>query len=245
MTGPGHSLRAAMLAGCVFALAPSAMAENTAPKPVAAAFSAPVGPVILTRELRRAIGRSKQIVTRRSYEIRFVREGEGWRVNGTLISSEVDAPAELAELAALEKARKDEGLFPLMLDAQGLIVVQGAQGDADSAGKARLVANKAVEKINMSSADQVVAKQMIQRIAAQSQSSGSNWPIDLFRPSVEPSVDVRAIPLPDGKQGRVTVTMRGRPDHTGQLRQLDRSVLTEIDGTSRLSVETWSMTGGD
>jgi hypothetical protein len=243
MSGLGNGLRAALLAGCALALASSASAESVAQAPPVAAFAAPAGPIVLTRELRRTIGRNKQIVTRRSYEIRFVPEGGGWRVDGTLISSEVEAPAELAELAALEKARKDVGLFPLTLDSQGLIVAQRAPTDAVATDKARIVANKAVEKIDMTSTDKTVAKQMIQTIATQSQASGGNWPVDLFRPPVEPVIDVRNIPLPGGNQGRVTVTMRARPASTGGLRQLDRRVLTEIDGTSRLSEETWSMSG--
>jgi hypothetical protein len=105
------------------------------------------------------------------------------------------------------------------------------------------VANRAVEKIDMTSADKTVAKQMIQTIATQSQASGGNWPVDLFRPPAEPVVDVRNIPLPGGNHGRVTVTMRARPNSNNEFWQLDRSVLTEIGDTSRLSEETWSMTG--
>lgn len=243
MSGPASTLRAALLLGCAFALAAPASAESLSRTPVVTEFSAPAGPLILTRELRRAIGRDKQIVTRRSYEIRFVREGEGWRVDGTLISSEVDAPAELAELAALEKARKDAGLFPLMLDAQGLIIAQHVPTDVAATDKARVAASQAVEKIAMTSSDKTLAKQMIQKIATQSQASGGNWPVDLFRPPVDPVVDVREIPLPDGNQGRVTVTMQARPDSGGRLRQFDRRVLTEIGGTSRLSEETWYMSG--
>lgn len=243
MSGLGNDLRAALLAGCAFALASSASAGSVAQAPTVAAFTAPAGPIVLTRELRRTIGRSKQIVTRRSYEIRFVPEGNGWRVDGTLISSEVEAPPEIAELAALEKTRKDVGLFPLTLDSQGMIVAQRAPTDAVTTDKARIAANKAVEKINMTSTDKTVAKQMIQTIATQSQASGGNWPVDLFRPPAEPVIDVRNIPLPGGNQGRVTVTMQARPNSADGLRQVDRRVLTEIGGTSRLSEETWSMTG--
>ncbi|MFM6829538.1 MAG: hypothetical protein ACKOVA_04255 [Novosphingobium sp.] len=243
MTGAGRSLRNVLLFGSAIALATTASAERPISAAPLTAFSAPKGPVILTRELRRAVGRSHQIITRRSYEIRFVREGSGWRVDGTLIGSEVEAPEGLAELAALEKARKDDGLFPLTLDSQGLIVAQRAPNDAVTADKARVAASAAVEKINMATADKAVARQMIQRIATQSQAAGGNWPVDLFRPPVEPVSDVREVPLPGGKQGRVTVTMQASAGFDGQLRQLDRRVLTEIDGTSRLSTETWSMTG--
>ena len=241
MTAATSRLRHALLLGSAMALTPLPAISAPAAASDASAFTPPEGPLILTRELRRALGRSNQIVTRRSYEIRFVPDGPGWRVEGKLVGSEVDAPAELAALAALEKARKDEGLFPLKLDAQGRIVEQRAPSDAAAAAKARNLASDTVEKIDMASADKAVAKQMIQRIAAQSQGAPGSWPADLFRPAEKARVDVRELPLPDGKQGRVTVTMQASPNDSGQLRKLDRHILTEIDGTSRLSVESWSM----
>lgn len=244
MTASYRRFRNALLLGSAFALLPVPLLVAPAVAEDAAGFVAPEGPLILTRELRRALGRTKELITRRSYEIRFVRSGTGWRVDGQLVGSEVEAPAELAALAALEKARKDDGLFPILLDARGMIVDQHGASDTASALKARDLARDTVEKVGMSSADKAVATQMIQRIAAQSQGSGGTWPVNLFRPAGKPQVDVRELPLPDGRQGRVTVTMESSPDDQGQLRQFDRRILTEIDGTSRLSVETWSMSVG-
>ncbi|MCW1401406.1 hypothetical protein OKA06_03315 [Novosphingobium sp. MW5] len=241
MTAAERRLRKALLLGSALALAPLPVLHAPAVASDARTFTPPEGPLILTRELRRALGRTAEIITRRSYEIRFVPDGAGWRVDGKLVDSEVDAPAELAALAALEKARKDDGLFPLKLDAQGRIVEQRAPSDAAATLKARELANQTVEKIDMVSADKTVAKQMIQRIAAQSQGAPGSWPVDLFRPAERSRVDVREIPLPDGKQGRITVTMQASPNESGQLKQLDRRIVTEIDGTSRLSVESWSM----
>lgn len=231
---------AALLAGAVAVMPvvlPSAQAAG------AASFEAPDGKLVLTRELRRTIAPGKDIVSRRSYEIRFVRDGAGWRVEGTLAKAEVEAPAELAMLAQLEKARKDEGLFPLRLDQQGMIIAQNGATDAATAQAARSTVTTTVEKIDMSSSDKVVAAQMVQRIATQSSAVGGNWPADLFRPLAATREQVREVPLPGGRQGRVTVTMKASPDPRGLLDQFERRVMTELDGTQRFSQETWRLTG--
>jgi hypothetical protein len=233
--------RFALLFGSALALLPAA-SQATAGKGVAwNGFSAPEHPVILTRELRRVMAPGLEIVSRRSYELRFLRQGNGWQVDGSLVETEVDAPAGLAPLVALEKARKDEGLFPLHLNNEGLIVSQPGADDAIAAGKARTVVSSSVEKLDMSGTDKAIAAQMVQRISAQSRVVGGNWPVDLFRPVAGPRTRVQDVQLPGGKQGKVTVTVQANPDQRGLLEQFERRVLTELDGTSRLSLETWRM----
>ncbi len=235
---------AALLAGTMV-LAPFALPNAPALCATAAGFDAPDGTLILTRELRRSLAPGKDIVSRRSYQIHFVREGSGWRVEGTLAKTEVEAPEELAMLAVLEKARKDEGLFPLSLDEQGMIIAQRGASDSTTAQTARSSVLATVEKIGMSGSDEAVATNLVQRIASQSSAVGGNWPTDLFRPSATARKQVREVPLPDGKQGRVTVTMKAEPDPRGFLDQFERQVMTELDGTVRLSRETWRLASAD
>ncbi|MFM5931314.1 MAG: hypothetical protein ACKOPQ_10430 [Novosphingobium sp.] len=231
-------LGSAMAVGSVNAATPPADDASVETR----AFEAPDGTMILTRELRRIIVPGKEVVTRRSYTIRFIREGAGWRVEGTLANTEVEAPAELAMLASLEKARKDDGLFPLRLDSHGMIVSQQGARDLASAQQAQTVVTNSVKAIPMPDQDKAVAAQMVSRIAAQSGAIGGNWPTDLFRPKGGPRKQVREVPLPDGRQGRVTVTMQANPDSRGLMEHFERSVLTELGGTSRLSQETWRLT---
>ncbi|PLK27242.1 hypothetical protein [Novosphingobium sp. TH158] len=231
-----------LLAG---ALSPVLSGPAAAKGMVQSAFAAPSSPVMLTRELRKVIAPGVEIVSRRSYELRFVREGEGWRVDGTLVVTEVEAPAELAPLAAIEKARKDDGLFPLRLNAQGYIVAQAPAADLPAAEKAKDLVNSSVEKIAMPREHRSVATQMVQRIVTQSRVVGPNWPADLFRPGSDQQTHVQEVPLPDGRQGKVTVTLQASQASGGLLDRFERRVLTELDGTRRLSLETWRMVARD
>jgi hypothetical protein len=205
-------------------------------------FSAPDGSLVLTRELRRELSRGKQLVTRRNYRIAFVRDGDGWRVDGELIDCQVDAPPELDALAQIEKARPDVGLFPLYLDSSGRIVEQrGSRADAASTTEARAVVSKAVAGIAMAPQDRAIASTMVQRIAAQSHSSGGRWPEDLFRPASGHRSEVRNMALPDGSEGRITVTTDAAGSGDGMLDHFERNVVTELGGTRRESMEVFRL----
>lgn len=205
-------------------------------------FSAPDGSLVLTRELHRDLSRGKQLVTRRNYRITFVREGDGWRVDGELIDCQVDAPPELDALAQLEKARPDSGLFPLYLDQSGKIVEQhGSHGDASSVMQARTVVNRTVAGIAMEPQERSIASAMVQRISTQGQSSGGKWPEDLFRPASGHRSEVRNMALPDGSEGRITVTIDAAGSSDGILDHFERNIVTELSGTRRESREVFRL----
>jgi len=239
------TVRRALLAGSALALAVGTLGIMPE-RAVAArsAFVAPDRPLILTRELRRELHDGKEVVSRRSYEIRFVPEGEGWRVDGVLVASEVEAPPALATLAALERVRKDDGLFPLRLDRQGMILASsGPGGDAPAAiATARSFAGAAIASNAALGADgQVAAKAMLGELSARTQAAGNGWPADLFRPSAGRSSRVERLPLPDGSEGRVTVTTLAEDAASGLLGTLRREVVTELGGTRRASRETFTL----
>lgn len=205
-------------------------------------FSAPDGSLVLTRELRRELARGKLLVTRRNYRIAFVRQDDGWRVDGELIDCQVDAPPELEALAQLEKARPDLGLFPLYLDSSGKIVEQhGSRTDATTSSKVRTIVNHSVDGIAMAPQDRAIAATMVQRIAAQGQSSGGKWPVDLFRPASGHRSEVRNMALPDGSEGRIIVTIDAIGHGDGILDHFERNVVTELGGTRRESVEVFRL----
>jgi hypothetical protein len=123
------------------AAAPAAMAET-------AAFSPPEGPVTLTRTVRRALPDGKEVVATRSYELRITRDDKGpnggYRVEGRLLSADVQAPPSLEALAAIERKRSDDGLFPFRLDARGLIAAPLAPGNSASREAAGEAARRAI-----------------------------------------------------------------------------------------------------
>ncbi len=187
-------LRPALLLSGMIAL-PASFAVNPATASaghsgLAASFEAGT-PLILTRELRRVLAGGAAIVSRRSYRIAFVREGQGWRVDGAQVASEVEAPPQLAALAALEQARKDDGLFPLYLDENGLIVAQSGSSDQVAAGKAQTLVFGTIKQLALATAETNTAAEMTDKIVTQHRSVGGNWPADLFRPALARQPQVR------------------------------------------------------
>lgn len=232
------NLRSALLVGAATMLPvsqPAVAASDTA------SFVAPESPVVLTRELRRSLVDGKEVVSRRRYELRFVREGNGWRVDGTLVGSEVDAPPELAPLAEIEKQRPDNGLFPLRLDERGMIVAQQGAQDLAHASTARQAFDNAVERVGFAPSTRVAVGDMAGRIVAVGRAIGGNWPTDLFHPLAVSDSQVREMALPGGKIGRIVVAVDTRRNDRGMLAQFRRMVTTELDGTSRASMETWTV----
>lgn len=205
-------------------------------------FSAPDGSLILTRELRRELSRGKLLVTRRNYKIAFVREGDGWRVDGELIDCQVDAPPELEALAQIEKSRPDIGLFPLRLDQTGRIVEQhGSRTDSATTEKVYGIVGQTINKIAMEPQDRAVASNMVQRISVQGQGASGNWPVDLFHPASGHRSEVRNMAMPDGSEGRITVTIDAAGGGDGVLDHFERNVVTELGGTRRQSIEVFRL----
>lgn len=242
MTRQVWKLGSALLMGGVAAV-PVAANSDPAPAQLAAQslFTAPSGALVLVREVHRALARGQELVTRRSYAVRFVRDGEGWLVEGDLIASEIDAPPELAALAQIEKGRRDEGLFPLRLDRHGMIIDQQGARDPAAGIQARTMIDDTIAKLPLRAGDQAVAAGMVNRIASQSAATGGTWPVDLFRPSTANSTESRSVPLPDGSAGTVTVTINSERASDGLLASFQRQIVTELGGTRRESREIFRL----
>lgn len=225
------SAMAASLAG----VAAPALAAHHAP-----GWTAPAEDMVLTREVRHALADGKEVVGRRSYRLTFARDGDGWRVDGTLVDAQVEAPAQLAALAALEKARKDEGLFPIRLDRAGMIVAQGNPADAAVAGdRAKALVTGSLGALG--TADRSLAGDMVARISAEARAKGVNWPQDLFNPATGQQSQVRTMALPDGREGRITMTRVAETGHGATLHKLERDVVTELSGTRRVNREIFTL----
>lgn len=242
MTRQVWKLGSALLMGGVAAV-PVTANSDPAPSELAAQalFTAPSGTLMLVREVHRALARGQELVTRRSYAVRFVRDGEGWLVEGDLIASEIDAPPELAALAQIEKGRRDQGLFPLRLNSQGIIIDQQGSSDPAANTQARAMVDGTLAKIPLRAGDQAVAAGMVNRIASQSAATGGTWPLDLFRPATANSTESRTVPLPDGSAGTVTVTINCERADDGLLASFQRQIVTELGGTRRESREIFRL----
>lgn len=234
---PTRSALAALLAGA--ALWPAAPAAGGVPWSRShKGFAAPAGPVVLVREWRRALADGAVIVSRRRYEVRFVADGEGYRVEGRQIGAEVEAPARLAGLARIEQARQDDGMFPMRIDAIGMIVALSEQGEEEARRDAGRLVGTMLSSLPEGSDERREAEQFLSRWAAQG--FAGRWPADLFHPAPGQRRDAREIPLGDGVSGSVEVMVDASCDGPGgMLARFERTVVTRAAGQQRATSEVW------
>ena len=203
-------------------------------------FAPPATQLLLTRTLHRPLPGGKAIVTRRSYAVRFIREGAGYRVEGQLVSAQVDAPPALAALAEIERTRPDNGLFPIQLDDQGRIVGGGSLLDTGALDRAAVVAAEAIGGSGLPALDMLQAQAFVKQL--RNRAPRTQWPTDVFHPATGKRSETRVVPLPGGEQGNVTIEIEGRGrGQGGQLALLDRVVTTDLAGDTRVTREQWQL----
>lgn len=232
-----RALGAALVALAV----PASIAAAPAAEAQSPAFRAPRGPLVLTREVRRTLADGQQLVVRRRYLVNIEPAGGGFTVTGDLAGVEVEAPAAMADLAAVERQRPDLGLFPLQLDAAGLIVGRPAPAENVDAARARTAMTAYLARTDLTPAERSAAQTMAAKLQAQGQAAGNAWPADLFRPAPGKRSEDRELTLPDGRSGHVTVTVEASDSADGLLAAMERRVVTRLDGTERLSLEKWTL----
>jgi hypothetical protein len=197
--------------------------------------------MVLTRTLRRPLPDGAEVLTRRSYEIHFIAEGDGYRVDGSLVGVEVQVPPALQALAMLERKRLDTGMFPMRLDASGTLQPQLAPPQSEEARQAALAVSKKLESLPLGQLDQSQASNFAK--AFENRSMRSAWPEDLFHPAPGKREETRSVPLPNGARGTVRVSIDALTGETsGLLGSLVRKVTTDFDGDSRITEETWTLT---
>lgn len=234
--------RKALLAGAAALLPMVALSSHSAAaRESAVTFAPPQSSLVLTRELRRPLADGKEVVTRRSYEIAIVRDGDGYRVDGRLIDVEVDAPPALRALAALERARPDEGLFPIRLDRNGQIVTAGSLHDDAAVGAASERVALRLSKASLSADDRQVAESFVSQLRSGGKSTALTlWPRDLFHPMEGSRSETSRVDLPGGADGSVTIATRARARAAdGLLESVERTVTTRLGDSERITRETW------
>lgn len=245
MSRPPQYRRAIWLAG-----AAAAMPVVLASFPVAPAaattsrlFEPPSGPMVLTRTLRRPFPDGTEVLTRRSYEIRFIPESGGYRIDGRLIGVEVDAPPGLQPLALLERRRPDAEMFPMRLDAYGILQSTGAQTHTEEVRQAGLHVSRDVQSLALVPFDQIQAKKFAKSF--EKRSVRTAWPVDLFHPVRGAREETRTIPLPNGARGTVRVSIDADTHiGSGLLSSFVRRVTTDLAGDRRITEETWTLAAG-
>jgi len=228
---------AALVVPATLALAPQARAEDRQ-------FRAPTGPMLLTREFRRALADGQVLVVRRRYLVRFAPTATGYTVSGEPAGVEVDAPAAMADLAEVERNRSDGGIFPLELDRFGQIVAGPAPAETVDTTRARTAMAAYLARTDLTAQERTAAQAIAIKLQGQSQAAGSGWPADLFHPAPGQRSEARELALPDGRNGRVTVTVEASGGANGLLARMERRVATELGGTQRINIDRWTLAEG-
>lgn len=202
-------------------------------------FDPPAAPMILTRTLRRPLPDGNEVLTRRSYEIRFLRETDGFRVEGELVSAEVEAPADLAALAAIERARPDAGMFPMRLDPAGTLQPMPASPASPQVRQASAQGRRLLDAAALAPVERAEAQGFVRQV--EEGGARSQWPRDLFRPDTGYHRDDRVIALPGGGSGNVAVETEAASYATGLLASFSRTVTTDLGGNTRRTYELWTL----
>ncbi|MEN9719278.1 MAG: hypothetical protein RIQ99_2156 [Pseudomonadota bacterium] len=187
---------------------PAATAQSApipAPPAKAARFTPPTTPLILTRTIWRPLRDGKQIVVSRRYRIRFITVASGFRLIGTQIGVQVDAPAELASLAEIERRRIDTDLFPLEIDRSGGISAPQSASAAPNLTAALGTSRALIRTAGLPAAAVDEANRELGRMAT---SKASQWPDGTFIKGAPNSASHTEIVLPDGQTGRVDVIVQ-------------------------------------
>jgi hypothetical protein len=234
-------LRSVLLAGAaaILPLAALSFAPSVATATTIAPFVPGSEPMVLTRVLRRPLPGGIEISTARSYEIRFIREDTGYRIEGKLIGVTVEAPRQFEALAALERSRPDADLFPMRIDSSGRFMASGSQQAQAVAPEVARIAQSLVPA-SLAPAEARDASAFISQSAANPVRTA--WPDDLFRPSPGKRSSSQVIALPGGKTGEVTVAIDAAIDQgSGLVTALQREVTTRLGDSTRVTIETWTL----
>jgi hypothetical protein len=234
--------KAVWLAGAAAIMPLAAVSHSPAPAEAASAepFRPPEGPLLLTRTVRRSLSDGKEVRARRSYEVRFVPEAGGYRLDGRLRDVVVEVPPRLEAMAELERKRRDDAMFPMHVDRTGRLLPGGDPAPAPQVRQAieRFSAEVAQAKIGAS--DKAQAQAFVRQF--QGTAGLSPWPQDLFRPLVGARRETRTVALPDGGQGEVSVEITAREAGPGGLLvSLSRRVTNTIEGSMRATEEHWTL----
>ncbi|MXP44493.1 hypothetical protein [Allopontixanthobacter sediminis] len=205
-------------------------------------FDPPAIPMLLSRTVLRDLPDGAQISVHRSWEVRFERERDGFSVNGSQISVEVDAPPTLLALAQMEQSREEIGLFPMVLSTDGTVI--GGEESPGSIWFDRAVSETA-EQIEAARIPGTEAEKVLGALSALHRSATGltgKVPRDLFRPrSLEWQLD-RTMDLPGGLSGTIAVLFNARLDAAGGLMErCERQIVSTIGGSSRTSSEIWNL----
>lgn len=241
MSGSDRRSLLRLAAGALIAPIAAAAPFRTAAQ-TGAPISPPAGPMRYTRRLERSLGDGARFVVSRSFRVVFRPDQAGFRVEGEQIDVQVDAPASLAAFRDLERKREELGLFPIRLDARGMIVGLAPDGESQQLDAAVREISAEFERRPFDPAEREELRRFVSAVHQQAGRMVTLLPLDLFAPAETARRDSRQVALPDGEVGEVSVTFTAARDPaTGLMRDATREVRTRLSGDLRTTLETWQL----
>lgn len=202
----------------------------------------PPGPMRLTRRLTRQLGDGRQIVVERSWRVVFAQKAEGATVSGHQIGVSVDAPEKIAAIAEIERNRPTDGMFPILLGVDGLIVTAGEMERPQDLAAAVARAQEMIAHAAMPAAEKQQAGYYLAQIGHAGGDMLERMPRDLFFPRGNAVRDTRAVDLPDGSRGEFELVYTSAADQAGGwLIRAERRITTRIAASERSASERWTM----
>lgn len=199
-------------------------------------FAPPSGAMTYRRTLVRELPGGAELRTTRDFAVQFAALGRGFQVTGQQVRAQVEAPASLAQLAALEEQRVELGIFPLLLDHSGRII--DGSNDLPSDQIAR-----ALEQVRRTlGTDGEEAGMLVEALHAAGSQLTAELPLDLFAPEQAARQERQFVPLPWGETGEVETRFEAVSDpQTHLMRSARREVITRLGGDERRSGEQWAL----
>lgn len=212
------------------------------PLSAASPVGIPLQPMRLTRLLARELRDGKRIVIERSWLVGFAAVGNGFSLTGHQIDVSVDAPEEIAAIAEIERNRPTDGMFPILLGADGLIEAAGKMERPQDVAAAVEKAQEMIANAAMTGAERHQAGYYLAQIQNAGGDLLESLPRDLFFPRGTSVHETRTVDLPDGSRGEFEFTYSAEADPvSGWLDHAERRITTRLAATERNSIERWSM----
>ncbi|RGP41914.1 hypothetical protein BPTFM16_02223 [Altererythrobacter insulae] len=200
----------------------------------------PEGQQRLSRKLVRSLSDGARVVVDRAWDIQFARRGNGIAITGNQVSVSVEAPQAIASIAAIEQSRDTGGQFPIILDADGMIVAAAREANDVAVGRAVQEAEKLIAASGAQLAQQKQMSIYLGHIQAQGSGLLETMPADLFFPTNDGFTDKRAVHLPTGQSGEFIVSYSAKArTENGMLDSATRTIITRLGATEQRSSEHW------
>jgi hypothetical protein len=225
------------------ALAPALATRGWAIAPAAGkGIHPPLSPLVFSRRLERGLAGGAKLVVARSFAVRFAAAAEGWTLAGEQVDVAVEAPERIAALAAIERGRKETGLFPLTLDRSGLIVAGPPTERPKEVDRAIAIVRGELAKRDVDADESRAYEAFIRLVHEAGAKMSSAPPDDLFAPRDTQSHVERELALPGGGAGTIEVDFAATVDPaSGVMRSARRDIVTRIGDDRRLTREDWSL----